>query len=104
MAKVTAIVWAWSSSGRYPLLSSIGIAGSEPRDGSSIFSQRTSSGRTPVGQFGQRARAIASGEFFGGPRYFSLAASASQHATDVKRSKQANSKEDEEELLRLLGV
>ena len=59
-------------------------------------------GRMPVGQLGQRARAIASGEFFGGPTFFSLAASACQHATDVKRAKQANSKE-EEELVRLLG-
>ena len=57
----------------------------------------------PVGQLGQRARAIASREFFGGPGYFSLAASAFQPATDVKRSKQANSKEDEDELMRLLA-
>ena len=56
----------------------------------------------PVGQLGQRARAIASREFFGGPTFFSLAASAFQHATDVKRAKQANSKE-EEELVRLFG-
>ena len=59
-------------------------------------------GRMPVGQLGQRARAIASREFFGGPAFFSLAASAFQHATDVKRAKQANSK-DEEELMRLFG-
>ena len=56
----------------------------------------------PVGQLGQRARAIASREFFGGPTFLSLAASAFQHATDVKRAKQANSKE-EEELVRLFG-
>ena len=45
-------------------------------------------GRMPVGQLGQRARAIASREFFGGPTFFSLAASAFQHAIDVKRAKQ----------------
>jgi len=59
-------------------------------------------GRMPVSQLGQRARAIASREFFGGSTFFSLAASAFQHATDVKRAKQANSK-DEEELRRLFG-
>ncbi len=59
-------------------------------------------GRMPVGQLGQRARAIASREFFGGPTFLSLAASAFQHATDVKRANQANSK-DEEELMRLFG-
>ena len=59
-------------------------------------------GRLPVGQLGQRARAIASRGFFGGPTFLSLAASAFQHATDVKRAKQANSTE-EEELVRLLG-
>ena len=59
-------------------------------------------GRMPVGQLGQRARAIASREFFGGPTFLSLAASAFQHATDAKRAKHANSKE-EEELVRLLG-
>ena len=58
-------------------------------------------GRMPIGQLGQRARAIASREFFGGPTFFSIAASAFQHATDVKRAKQANSK-DEEELVRLV--
>src|SRR5271166_2418742 len=57
-------------------------------------------GRMPVGQLGPRARAIASREFLGGPTFFSLAASAFQRATDVKRAKQANSK-DEEELMRL---
>ena len=56
----------------------------------------------PVGQLGQRARAIASRGFFGGPTFLSLAASAFQHAIDVKRAKQANSKE-EEELVRLFG-
>src|SRR5271165_1929495 len=59
-------------------------------------------GRMPVGQLGQRARAIASGKFFGGPTFLALAASAFQRATDVKRAKQASSKE-EEELVRLLG-
>ena len=59
-------------------------------------------GRMPVGQLGQRARAIASRGFFGGPTFFSLAASAFQHATDVKRANQANSK-DEQELMRLFG-
>ena len=59
-------------------------------------------GRMPVGQLGQRARAIASRGFFGGPMFLSLAASAFQQATDVKRAKQANSKE-EEELVRLFG-
>ena len=59
-------------------------------------------GRMPVGQLGHRARAIASRGFFGGPTFLSLAASAFQHATDVNRTKQANSKE-EEELVRLLG-
>ncbi|MGA8713031.1 MAG: hypothetical protein WB647_08435 [Roseiarcus sp.] len=59
-------------------------------------------GRMSVGQLGQRARAIASRDFFGGPTFFSLAASAFQHATDVKRAKQANSK-DEDELMRLVG-
>jgi len=59
-------------------------------------------GRMPVGQLGQRARAIASREFFGGSTFFSLAASAFQHATDVKRAKQANSKQ-EEEVMRLFG-
>ena len=44
-------------------------------------------GRMPVGQLGQHARAIASRGFFGGPTFFSLAASASQYATDVKRAK-----------------
>jgi hypothetical protein len=33
-------------------------------------------GRMPVGQLGQRARAIASRKFFGGPTFFSLGASA----------------------------
>ena len=46
-------------------------------------------GRMPVGQLGQRARAIASREFFGGPTFLSLSASAFQHATDVKRAKRA---------------
>ncbi len=59
-------------------------------------------GRMPLGQLGQRARAIASREFFGGPTFHSLAASAFQHAIDLKRAKQANSK-DEEELMRLFG-
>ena len=59
-------------------------------------------GRIPVGQLGQQARAIASREFFGGPTFLSTAASAFQHAIDVKRAKQANSKE-EEELVRLFG-
>ena len=59
-------------------------------------------GRMAVGQLGQRARAIASREFFGGPTFLSLAASAFQHAIDVKRAKQANSKE-EDELMRLFG-
>src|SRR5271166_1874324 len=59
-------------------------------------------GRMPVGQLGQRARAIASRGFFGGPTFLSLAASAFQHAIDVKRAKQANFKE-EEELVRLFG-
>ena len=59
-------------------------------------------GRMPVGQLGQRARAIAGREFFGGPMFFSLAASAFQHATDVKRAKHASFKE-EEELMRLFG-
>src|SRR5271157_2586464 len=60
-------------------------------------------GRMSVGQLGQRARAITSRKFFGGPTFFSLAASAFQHATDVNRAKQANSREHEEELMRLLG-
>ena len=60
-------------------------------------------GRMPVGQLGQRTRAIASRAFFGGPTFFALAASAFQHATDVKRAKQASSKEDDEELMRLFG-
>jgi hypothetical protein len=60
------------------------------------------SGRMPVGQLGQHARAIASRGFFGGPTFLSLAASAFQHAIEVKRAKQANSKE-EEELMRLFG-
>ena len=60
-------------------------------------------GTIPVGQFGQRARAIASSAFFGGPTFFSLATSAFQHATDARRAKQANSKEDEDELMRLLA-
>src|SRR5271157_1651628 len=59
-------------------------------------------GRMPVGQLGQQARAIASRGFFGGPTFLSLAASAFQHAIDVKRAKQANSKE-EDELMRLFG-
>ena len=59
-------------------------------------------GRMPVGQLGQQARAIAGRGFFGGPTFLSLAASAFQHAIDVKRAKQANSK-DEEELMRLFG-
>ncbi len=59
-------------------------------------------GRMPVGQLGQHARAIASRGFFGGPTFLSLAASAFQHAIDVKRAKHANSKE-EEELMRLFG-
>ena len=60
-------------------------------------------GTIPVGQLGQRARAIASSAFFGGPTFFSLATSAFQHATDARRAKQANSKEDEDELMRLLA-
>ena len=59
--------------------------------------------RMPVGELGQRARAIASREFFGRSTFFSLVASAYQRATDVNRAKHANSKE-EEELVRLLGV
>ncbi len=59
-------------------------------------------GRMPVGELGQRARAIASREFFGGPTFFSQTAAAFQRATDAKRTKQANSK-DEEELVRLVG-
>ena len=59
-------------------------------------------GKMSVGQLGQRARGIASREFFGGPTFSSLAASAFQHATDAKRATQANSKQ-EEELVRLLG-
>ena len=59
-------------------------------------------GRMPVGQLGQRVRAIAGRGFFGGPTFLSIAASAFQHAIDVKRAKQANSK-DEEELMRLFG-
>ena len=59
-------------------------------------------GRMPVGQLGQQARAIASRGFFGGPTFLTLAASAFQHAIDVKRAKQATSKE-EEELMRLFG-
>jgi hypothetical protein len=59
-------------------------------------------GRMPVGQLGQRARAIASRGFFGGPRFLSLAASAFQHPTDLKRAKQTNFK-GEEELVRLFG-
>ena len=58
---------------------------------------------SPVGQLGQHTRAIASRGFFGGPTFLSLAASAFQHATDVKRAKQVNPKEDEEKLMRLLG-
>ena len=60
-------------------------------------------GRMPVGDLGQRARAIASRAFFGGPTFFSLAASAFQHSTDVSRAKEANSREDEDELMRLLA-
>ena len=60
-------------------------------------------GTIPVGQLGQRARTIASSAFFGGPTFFSLATSAFQHATDVRRAKQANSKQDEDELMRLLA-
>ena len=59
-------------------------------------------GRMPVGQLGQQARAIASRGFFAGPTFFSLAASAFQRAIDLKRAKQANSKE-EDELMRLFG-
>ena len=59
-------------------------------------------GRMPVGQLGQQARAIASRDFLAGPTFFSLAASAFQHAIDVKRAKQANSRE-EDELMRLFG-
>src|SRR5208337_1192171 len=59
-------------------------------------------GKMPVGQLGQHARAIATRGFFGGPTFLSLAASAFQHAIDVERAKQANSKE-EEELMRLFG-
>jgi len=51
-------------------------------------------GRMPVGQLGQQARAIAGRGFFGGPTFLSLAASAFQHAIDVKRAKQANSKDE----------
>jgi hypothetical protein len=58
----------------------------------------------PVGQLGQRARTIASRKFFEGPTFLSLPASAFQHATDVNRAKQADSNEDEEELMRLLGI
>jgi hypothetical protein len=59
-------------------------------------------GRMPVGQLGQRARAIAGRGFFGGPMFLSLAASAFQHATDAKRAKQANSN-GQEEVMRLFG-
>ena len=44
-------------------------------------------GRMPIGQLSQRARVIASRQFFGGPTFFSLADSAFQHATDITRAK-----------------
>ena len=56
----------------------------------------------PVGQLGQRAPSHRQPRILGGPTFLSLAASAFQHAIDVKRAKQANSKE-EEELMRLFG-
>ena len=59
-------------------------------------------GRMPVGQLGRQARPIASRGFFGGPTFLSLAASAFQHAIDVKRAKHATS-EEEEDLMRLFG-
>ena len=103
MDRVTAIVWGLVALGAYSLLSSIGIVGSALTRRIDVLLEEYFQGRMPVGQLGQRARAIASRGFFGGPTFLSLAASAFQHATDVKRAKQANSKEDEEELVRLLG-
>src|SRR5271165_3714078 len=56
-------------------------------------------GRMPIGQLGQRARANASREFLRGPTFFSLAASAFQYATDVKRAKrEKRAKEDAESI------
>jgi len=101
--RVTAIVWGLVALGAYSLLSSIGIVGSALTRRIDVLLEEYFQGTMPVGQLGQRARAIASRGFFGGPTFLSLAASAFQHATDVKRAKQANSKEDEEELVRLLG-
>jgi len=58
-------------------------------------------GKMQVGQLGQRARAIGSRAFFGGPTFFALAVSAFQHAIDAKRE-QANFR-DEDELMRRLA-
>ena len=59
-------------------------------------------GKMPVGQLGQRARALASQAFFGGSTFFALAVSAFQHAIDVTRAKQASLR-DEDELMRRLA-
>jgi len=102
MDRVTAIVWGLVALGT--ILAFVIYWNRRLRTARRIddFLEEYFQGRMPVGQLGQRARAIASGEFFGGPTFLSRAASAFQHAIDVKRAKQANSKE-EEELVRLLG-
>lgn len=102
MARVTAFVWGLVALGA--ILAFVVYWNCRLRTARRIdvLLQEYFQGRMPVGQLGQRARAIASRGFFGGPTFLSLAASAFQHATDVERAKQANSRE-EEELVRLLG-
>ncbi len=102
MARVTAFVWGLVALGA--ILAFVVYWNRRLRTARRIdvLLQEYFQGRMPVGQLGQRARAIASRGFFGGPTFLALAASAFQRATDVERAKQAGSKE-EEELVRLLG-
>jgi hypothetical protein len=102
MAKVTAIVWAWPSSGRYPLLSLFGSPApnrATDRRSSRRGLPRETAGR-PVWSAAARHRQR---RILRRTKVLLARSSASQHATDVRRSMQANSKEDEKELLRLLG-
>jgi hypothetical protein len=103
MARVTAIVWGLAALGA--MLAFVVYWNRRLRTARRIHDllEEYFLGRMPVGQLGERARAVASSAFFGGPTFFSLAASAFQQATDVSRAKEANSREDEDELMRLLA-
>jgi hypothetical protein len=102
MDRVTAIVWGLVALGAILVIIIYWNRRLRTARGIDDLLEEYFQGRMPVGQLSQRARVIASRGFFGGPTFLSLAASAFQHAMDVKRAKQANSKE-EEELVRLFG-